>query len=150
MDPATIEPRLPAPHLLIRSVPDTEWKYAEMASKDGNTSERPAAEPEIIPPDRSRGRGREGFGHESVEKEGFGGRMPGGIFFDLRNGQGSLNISRIGKFKLALWLAVIFAIAIALVLTFASLFVIVAIVTACAAALATAIAWVKGRFGGRL
>ena len=76
--------------------------------------------------------------------------MPGGIFFDLRNGQGSLNISRIGKFKLALWLAVIFAIAIALVLTFASLFVIVAIVTTCAAALATAIAWVKGRFGGRL
>ncbi len=70
--------------------------------------------------------------------------MPGGIFFDLRNGESaSIRIKRIGGFKLVLWITIILAIAIVLILTFASLFVFAAIISACAIAVAALTSWVK-------
>ncbi len=107
-----------------------------MPSEQENLSERPAIEPEIIPPPRP------GAGHAGGS--GFQGRMPGGVFFDLRTGEGAtIRVKRVGGFKLALLVAVISAIVLALVLTFASLFVIAALVSACAVAVAAAVGWVK-------
>ena len=104
-----------------------------MLSDGDNTRWRASAEPQIIPPERSRPGG--------FQRDGFQGQMPGGIFIDLRGG--GPGFAGISRFKLALWATLIIAIALALVLTFASLFVIAAAVTACAAVVAIAVGWVK-------